>query len=109
MSRVTLADPALSEIVPQIEHVAVEIDEYPDLASRHVISAVPAFIMLSTADDEVEGPTSFQAVCDFLPWLTSGISEATAPIVRQALAMKSLADVDQMLASTETNQSSWRR
>ena len=76
MSRFTLANPALSETVSNIEHVAVDIDEHPDLASKHGVSAVPTFIVPSTADDEVECPTGFQAICDFLPWLTSGISEA---------------------------------
>jgi thioredoxin 1 len=103
MSRITLADPALSETVSDIEHVAVDIDEHPDLASKHGIGAVPTFIMLSTADDEVERTTGFQAVGDFLPWLTNSVSEAKAAIVRQALARKSLADVDQLLASTEAN------
>jgi thioredoxin-like negative regulator of GroEL len=103
MSRVTLADPALSETISNIEHVAVDIDEHPDLASKHGISAVPTFIILSIADDEVERTTGFQAVGDFLPWLTNSVSEAKAAMVRQALARKSLADVDQLLASTETN------
>ena len=59
--------------------------------------------MVSTAEDEVERTTGFQAPGDFLQWLTNSISEAKAAMVRQALSKKNLADVDQLLASTEMN------
>ena len=91
------------ETVSGIEHVAVDIDEHPDLASKYGISAVPTFIVLATADDEAERTTGFQTIVDFLPWLTNSISAAKAAMVRQAIAQKSLADVDQLLASTGTN------
>jgi thioredoxin-like negative regulator of GroEL len=103
MSRMTLTDPAVLQTISGIEHVAIDIDEHPDLASKHNISAVPTFIMLSTAENEVERTTGFQAPDDFLQWITNSVSAARTAVVRQALSRKSLADVDQLLTSTETN------
>ena len=103
MGSITLTEPAVSQAISGIEHVAVDIDEHPDLAAKHNISAVPTFIMLSTAEDEAERTTGFQAPGDFLQWLTNSISGAREAMVRQALSKKNLADVDQLLVSTETN------
>ena len=103
MSLTTLADPGVSRAISGIEHVAVDIDEHPDLATKYGVTAVPTFIMLSTSEDEAERITGFQAAGDFLQWVTNGVSEAKADMVRQALARTNLAEVDRLLASTETN------
>jgi len=103
MSRMTLADPEVLPAISGMEHVAIDIDEHPDLAAKHNISAVPAFIMLSPAQNEVERTTGFQAPDDFLQWLTNSVSEAKEAMVRQALSRKNLAAVDRLLNSTETN------
>lgn len=103
MSLTTLADPGVSRAISGIEHVAVDIDEHPDLAAKYGVTAVPTFILLSTSEDEAERITGFQASDDFLQWVTNGVSEAKADMVRQALARTNLAEVDRLLASTETN------
>ena len=103
MSLTTLADPGVSRAISGIEHVAVDIDEHPDLATKYGVTAVPTFIMLSTSEDLAERITGFQAAGDFLQWVTNGVSEAKADMVRQALARTNLAEVDRLLASTETN------
>ena len=103
MTRTTLADPAVAQALAGVEHVAVDIDEHPALASARGISAVPTFVMLSAGGDEADRATGFQDAGDFLQWLTNGISEAHAVTVRQALAKKELAAVDELLAAGGTN------
>jgi thioredoxin 1 len=103
MSRITLTEPMVVQAVSGIEHAAIDIDEHPDLAAKHHISAVPTFLMLSAAEVEAERATGFQATADFFQWLTNGISQARTVMVRQALARKNLDEVDQLLASTGTN------
>ena len=76
MSRTTLTDPSVVRAISGIEHVAVDIDDHPDLASKHRIEAVPTFIVLSTPEDEVGRTSGFQPPGDFLQWLTNGISGA---------------------------------
>ena len=59
--------------------------------------------MLSAGGDEVDRTTGFQAVGDFLEWLTNGMSEAKEAAIRQALSKQALAEVDQLLKATGTN------
>ena len=103
MSRVTLTDPAVVQAISSVEHVAVDIDEQPDLASKHHIDAVPTFLLVSTPEVEVDRTTGFQITGDFLQWLTNGISGAKKAQARQTVDKTCLADVDQLLVSTETN------
>ena len=103
MSRITLTDPAIAQTIADLPHAAVDIDEHPDIASKHHVNAVPTFVLLSTAENETKRTTGFQATGDFLQWLTNSIAETKAAMVRQALAKKNLAEVDQLLAATETN------
>jgi len=103
MARLTLTDPTIVAAISSVEHVAIDIDEHPDLATKHHVNAVPTFMMLLTADDELIRATGFQPVADFLPWLTNGISGARTALTRQAFAKSELSEVDQWLGSTETN------
>jgi thioredoxin 1 len=103
MTRITLTDPAVAQTLSNVEYVAVDIDEHHDLASARGISAVPTFVMLSAGGDEVDRATGFQAVGDFLQWLTNGMSEAREAAIRQALSKQALAEVDQLLVATGTN------
>ena len=89
--------------ISNVDHVAVDIDEHPDLATKHHVSAVPTFIMLSTADDEMDRTTGFQPTGDFLQWLTNGFAGAKEAVAQQAFAKKELAAVDQLLDSMQTN------
>lgn len=103
MSRITLADPMTVEALTNVEPVAVDIDEHPDLAARQGISAVPTFVLLAATNLEVARVTGFQPITDFLPWLTNGVFEAKATLDRQVLIRRHLAEIEQLLASPETN------
>jgi thioredoxin-like negative regulator of GroEL len=100
MCRSTLSEASVQQALSHFACVAIDIDEQHDLASQHGIEAVPTFVLLSAAGDEVERTTGFQASGDFVPWLTNGLSSAREAALRQALARKALAAVDQLLAST---------
>jgi thioredoxin 1 len=103
MTRTTLADTEVTQTLRHFEHVAIDIDEHPDLASQHGITAVPTFIFLSPGGNEVDRATGFQPARDFLQWLTNGVAEAKEAAVRQALARRALADIDQLLVATGAN------
>ena len=103
MSRITLTEPLITETLAAVPHAAVDVDEHPDLAAKHHVNAVPAFILLETAEAETARTTGFQATGDFLQWLTNGISGTQAAMARRAFAQTNLAEVDQLLASTATN------
>ena len=103
MSRLTLTDLAVAQALAGIEHAAIDIDEHPDLAAKHHVNAVPAFLLLSPAGEEAERSTGFQTAADFSPWLTNGIVQARAAMARQVLTRKNLDEVDQLLASAQTN------
>jgi len=100
MARSTLSEASVKQALSNFARVAIDIDEQRDLASQHGIEAVPTFVLFSSAGDEVQRATGFQAATDFVPWLTNGLSNAREAALRQALARKTLADVDQLLAST---------
>jgi thioredoxin-like negative regulator of GroEL len=102
MSRTTLTDPAVIQALSNVDHVALDIDEYSDLASRFEVKAVPTLIMLY-AGHEVDSATGYRPVGEFLEWFTNGINEAQATAARLTHAMTELADVDQLLGSAETN------
>jgi thiol:disulfide interchange protein DsbD len=103
MSRITLTDPAVFELISNVEHVAVDIEAHPDLATKHGVNAVPTFILLSSTNDEVERVTGFQGPGKFLSWLTNSISEAKEALIRQTVTKKELTEVDELLAASATN------
>lgn len=105
MSRFTITDPTIVEAMVNVDRVAVDIDEHPDLASIHHVTAVPTFVMLSAAENELGRTTGFQAVAGFHQWLTNSISEAMEAVFHQALAKKELTEVDALLDSSATNSS----
>jgi len=103
MVRSTLPEPAVQQALSNFTRVAIDIDEQHDLASQHGIEAVPTFLLLTSAGDEVLRNTGFQAADDFVPWLTNGLSSAREAALHQALVRTNLAEVDQLLASTNAD------
>ena len=61
MTRTTLADPAITRALAEVDHVALDIDEHGDLATHYGISAVPTFVLTSD-DGEVDRTTGYQPV-----------------------------------------------
>jgi thioredoxin-like negative regulator of GroEL len=104
MTRLILTDPVIVQSLSNVDHVAVDIDEHSDLASKYGVQAVPTFILLSSGQ-EVDRSTGFQSVADFFRWLTNGVDEVQAAATRLVLAKSELAEVDQLLASANTNSS----
>jgi thioredoxin-like negative regulator of GroEL len=102
MTRIILSDPVVRQSLSNVDHVAVDIDEHSDLASKYGIEAVPTFILLS-AGQEVDRSTGFRPVDGFLEWLTNGVEEVQAAVIRLTLAKSELAQADQLLAATDTN------
>jgi thioredoxin-like negative regulator of GroEL len=100
MARTTLSEPAVREVLSNYARVAIDIDEQRELAAQHEIEAVPTFVILSAGGVEVQRTTGFQAADDFVSWLTNGLAAAREAALRQAYAQKTMAEVDQLLAST---------
>jgi thioredoxin-like negative regulator of GroEL len=100
MSAVTLSDPAVWLALSAVQPVVVDIDEHRDLAAKYDAEAVPTFVLLSAAGEEVRRTTGFQPAADFLQWLTNGVSDAKEALIRQAVAREELTNVDRLLAST---------
>lgn len=106
MARITFTNTAVVEALSATPHVVVDIDEHPNLASRHDVSAVPTFILLSTAGEEVQRTTGFQPPDDFLQWLTNSVVEAREFAIQRAVLKDKLANVDQWLSSTNARNAS---
>jgi thioredoxin-like negative regulator of GroEL len=102
MTRLVLTDPAIVQSLSNVDHVAVDIDEHSDLASKYGVQAVPTFILLS-GGQEVDRSTGFQSVDVFFRWLTNGVEEAQAAATRLVFAKSELAEADQLLASTNAD------
>jgi thiol-disulfide isomerase/thioredoxin len=103
MTQLTLSDPAVQQALKEVEPVVIDIDEQRDLASKYDAEAVPTFVMLSPAAEEVERTTGFQTSGEFLQWLTNGISGAREATLRRALQQKELVEIDHLLASTNAD------
>jgi thioredoxin-like negative regulator of GroEL len=103
MASQTLTDPAVRQAISNFTSAAIDIDEYRDLSSQHAIEAVPTFVLLSPAGDEVRRTTGFQTPADFLEWLTNGTTAVKEAMVRHEAFQKKLAEADQLLASTNAD------
>jgi thioredoxin-like negative regulator of GroEL len=100
MARTTLSEAQVREALSNYARVAIDIDEQRELAAQHEIEAVPTFVILSAGGGELQRTTGFQAADAFVSWLTNGLAGAREAAARQAYAQKTLAEVDQLLAST---------
>jgi thioredoxin 1 len=104
MTRTTLADPAVTGVLADVAHVAVDIDEHADLATRYGVDAVPTFILLSAAG-EADRTSGYRSTGEFLSWLTNGLAQAHQDSGRLVADQQTLAAVDQWLAANDTNSS----
>jgi thiol-disulfide isomerase/thioredoxin len=98
MTRLTLTNDTVQQMVSTMTHLAVDIDEHQDLAQKYGIDGVPTFVLLSDTGAEVRRTSGFQPAPDFLRWLTNGVTEAQAVIARRELFEKEIASVDQLLS-----------
>jgi len=103
MSRLTLTNDAVRQVLSGMPHAAIDIDERQDLAAKHGVSAIPTFVLLSEFGAEIRRTTGFQPASDFLRWLTNGVSEAQAEAARREEFQKKIASVDEMIASTDSD------
>jgi thioredoxin 1 len=99
MSRLTLTNDAVKEVVSTMTHVAVDIDEHQDLAGKYGIDGVPTFVLLSDTGTEVRRTSGFQPAPDFLRWLTNGVSDAQVAIARRDAFEKKIAEIDKLLVT----------
>lgn len=102
MERTTLTNDAVKRIVTNMAHIVVDVDEHQDLAAKFGIDGVPTFLLLSDSGTEVRRSSSFLPAPDFLRWLTNGVTEAQAAIARREAFEKQMADIDQLLLSTNS-------
>jgi thioredoxin-like negative regulator of GroEL len=98
MSGTTLTNDSVIQALAGLDHVAVDIDEHPDLAAQHDVRAVPTFEMLGPAGDEVVRTTGYQPAGDFLQWLTNSVAAAKEAMVRQRRFKEQLVAIDRWLA-----------
>ena len=103
MSRLTLTNDVVKEVVTNMAHVAVDIDDHQDLAEKFGIDGVPTFVLLSDNGTEVRRTSGFQPASDFLRWLTNGVTEAQVAIAHRAECQKKIVSVDELIASAETD------
>ena len=103
MSRLTLTNDAVKQVVTNMTHIAVDIDEHQELAEQYGIDGVPTFLLLSDTGTEVRRISSLRPAPEFLQWLTNGITETQAAIARHEMFEKKIADVDQLLVSTNAD------
>lgn len=102
MSRFTLTNDAVKQIVTNMTHLAVDIDDHQDLAQKYGIDGVPTFVLLSDTATEVRRTSGFQPASDFLRWLTNGVTEVQVAIARHDAFEKKIADIDKLLGSSNT-------
>jgi thioredoxin-like negative regulator of GroEL len=103
MSRLTLTDPAITSALAGLEHVAVDIDDHPDLAAKYQVNAVPTFILLTASEAASVRTTGFQPAGDFLQWLTNGVAQVRADLLRAVRSQSELDAIGQTLAAPGTN------
>ena len=103
MTRLTLTNDTVKQVVTNMTHLAVDIDDHQDLAAKYGIDGVPTFLLLSDNGTEVRRTSGFQPASDFLRWLTNGISDTEAAIARREAFEKKITEVDQLLVSTNAN------
>jgi thioredoxin 1 len=100
MARTTLTEAPVREALSNYARVSIDVDEQRELAAQHEIEAVPTFVILSPGSGEVQRATGFQVAAEFVSWLTNGLAATREAAARQDSAQKTLAEVDQLLAST---------
>jgi len=100
MERTTLTNNAVKQVVTNMTHIVVDIDEHQGLAQKFGVDGVPTFLVLSDTGTEVRRSSGFQPAPDFLRWLTNGLTATQAAIARREAFEKQIADIDRLLAST---------
>ena len=99
LARTTLTNDAVVETLSTLTHVAVDVDEHPDLAQRYNVQAMPTFMMLTSDGTEVLRATGYQSADEFQDWLTNSLSEMREAVARQIRFKEELVQIDKLLAS----------
>jgi thioredoxin 1 len=91
MAHTTLTNQAVLQALSRFTHLALDIDDHPDLAERHGIRAVPAFQIFTPFGQTVASTTGYQEAGQFFTWLTNSAAEVKATLERQKLIEQRLA------------------
>jgi thioredoxin 1 len=101
MTRTTLTNSGVLSLLKNLGYVAIDIDDQPELASQYNVRAGPTFVLISVGGDEVERTTGYEGAEDFTNWLTNGVAEAGAAVIRLNRERELLTATD-LLLSTNT-------
>lgn len=72
MEKETLSQAEVRDAMTPFEFVTVDFDREPDLARRHGVSGIPAFVILSDEGDLIDSTAGFQPPTPFREWLMQG-------------------------------------
>jgi len=100
MARTTLTDAKVKQAIAPINHVAIDIDQHPELAATYNVEAVPTFIILTSDGVEVERTTGYEPAADFMAWLNGSVAEAQKIAEQRDAAKVVLKAADDLLAAT---------
>ncbi len=91
MARTTFTNQLVLQALSRFTHLALDIDDHPDLAERYAIRAVPTFQIFTPAGQQVASTTGYLDADPFTAWLTNGAAEVRATLERQKLVEQRLA------------------
>ena len=101
MARTTLTNEAVLNVLTNLPHVALDIDEFPDLAKEHGIQAVPTFEMLLPNGSEASRETGYRDAGQFVQWLTNSTAEVSAAVAKQKQIEERLAVIAELLKTND--------
>jgi thioredoxin-like negative regulator of GroEL len=84
-----------------LPHLVLDIDEFPRLAEKHDVKAVPTFAMLAPNGTAVARATGYRAAGPFLEWLTNSTTEVAAAVARQKQMEERFVALDRLLAAPD--------
>ena len=101
MARTTFTNQVVLNVLSNISHVALDIDEQAVLAQQYGVQAVPTFAMLAPTGDEVARATGYREAAPFVEWLTNSTTEVLSAVVRKKQLDERLVALDQLLRETD--------
>ncbi len=83
MEQTTLKDETVAKSLGQFARVKVDIDQFPDFASKHSVRGIPAFVMLTADGDEGARTSGYQDASAFNKWLVQAMGATALAKVRR--------------------------
>lgn len=94
-------DSKVQQELSRFELLSINIDKNAELAARHSVRGIPAFVVLDSSGEEVTKTSGFMEAEPFSQWLQSGLTNLTVSVAQKEEFQKTCQEIKAGLSNND--------